>query len=102
MDTDAELDAPVRRDYCISLGHCALYRERAAHRVDDARKFDKQSIAGGLDDAAAMLGDLRITQFAPDCPQGGERALFVSPHEPRVAGDICRQDRSQSALDPLS
>ena len=33
--------------------------------------------------------------------QGGERAFFVAPHQPRVARDICRQDRSQSALDPL-
>src|SRR6476469_6205435 len=76
VNADAKYDAPIRRDRCIVLGHCALYRDRAAHRIDDAEKFDKQSIASGLDDAAAMLGDLRIANFAPDHPQGGERAFL--------------------------
>jgi hypothetical protein len=31
-----------------------------AHRIDDAGKLDQQAVAGGLDDAAAVLGDLRI------------------------------------------
>ena len=29
-------------------------------RIDDARKLDQHAIAGGLDDAAVVLGDLRI------------------------------------------
>jgi hypothetical protein len=36
---------------------------RAAHRVDDAGEFRQHAIAGGLDDAAVMLADLRIDQF---------------------------------------
>ena len=49
----------------VALGHLALHLDRAAHRVDDAGELDQQAVAGGLDDAAAMLRDLGIEQFAP-------------------------------------
>ena len=46
-------------------GIALLHRDRAAHRIDDAGKLDKQAVAGGLDDAAVMLGDCRIDDLAP-------------------------------------
>jgi hypothetical protein len=54
--------------------------DRAAHGIDDAGKLDQQPVAGGLHNAAAVLCDPRIAQFAPDRPQYGKRALFVSLH----------------------
>ena len=79
----------------------ALRRDRAAHRVDDAGELDQEPVAGGLDDAAAVLGDHRVGEFAPDRLEGGKRALLVLAHQPRVSGDIGRQNRRQPALDPL-
>ena len=55
--------------------------------------------AGGLDDAAAMFLDLRVAEFAPDRFQRGERAFVVLGAQPRVPGNICRQDRRQTPLD---
>ena len=38
--------------------------DRAAHRIDDAGKLGKEAVAGGLDDAAAMPGDLGVNDFS--------------------------------------
>ena len=55
-------------DAGVPLGHRPLHLDRAAHRIDDARELDQQAVAGGLDDAAAVLGDLRIDQLAAHAP----------------------------------
>ena len=102
IDADAEIDAAAGRNARIPVGHALLPFDRAAHRVDDAGEFDQQTVAGRLDDAAAMLGDLGVAQFAPDCFEPGERAFLVDAHEPRIARDIGRQDRRQFSLDPHS
>src|SRR5437762_10577337 len=73
----------------------------AAHRIDNTGKLDEQPVAGGLDDSSAMLGDLGIENRAPVRFQSGEGALLVRPHQPRIAGDIRRQDRGQAAFDPI-
>ena len=49
----------------LRSGHLALHLDRAAHRIDDAGELDQQAVAGGLDDAAAMLGDFGVDKFAP-------------------------------------
>src|SRR6476619_3464030 len=64
IDADAQLDAVVRRDTEVVLGHRLLHLDRAAHRVDDAGKLHQHTVAGRLDDAALMLGDLRIEELA--------------------------------------
>ena len=51
-------------DAGVALGHLALHLDRAAHRVDDAGELDEQPVAGGLDDAAAVLGDLGVDELA--------------------------------------
>jgi hypothetical protein len=48
------------RDRGVAGDHLALQFDRAAHRVDDAGELDEEAVAGGLDDAAAVLGDLRL------------------------------------------
>ncbi len=48
-----------------------------------------------------MLGDLGVRHFAPQRGQSRVRALLVRAHQPRVAGDIRRQDRRQSGFDPF-
>ena len=38
----------------IARGHAGLNFDGAAHRIDDAGELDQQTVAGGLDDPAAM------------------------------------------------
>jgi hypothetical protein len=47
-----------------------------------------------------MLGDFGIAELAAKCTQRRERALLVLAHQPRVAGDIDRQNGRQPSLDP--
>ena len=68
IDADAQLDAVVRRDTGVALGHRLLHLDRAAHRIDDAGELDQQAVAGGLDDAAMVLGDFRIDELARAAP----------------------------------
>jgi hypothetical protein len=79
IDADAQLDAAVCRDTRVPPGHCLLHRDRAAHRIDDARKFDQHAVAGGLDDAAVVFGDFRIDEFPAQCLEAFERAFLVRP-----------------------
>jgi hypothetical protein len=48
-----------------------------------------------------MLGDLRVAQLTADRTQRRKGTLLILAHQPRIAGDISRQYRCQSALDPL-
>jgi hypothetical protein len=60
-------------------------------------KFHKHAIAGGLDDAATMRGDLQVDQLAAMrlellvCP------FLVCAHQPRIARHIGGQDRGETA-----
>jgi hypothetical protein len=101
IDAHAKLDAPRSRHTRIPQSHLALNLGCAAHRVDDAGELYEQSVAGGLDDAPAMLLDLGIAQLPPDRLQCRERAFLVLAHQPRVAGDVGRQDRCEPPLDPF-
>ena len=48
-----------------------------------------------------MRGDGGVDQLAPQCPQRSQRAFLVQPDQPRIPGDIGRQDRREPALDAL-
>jgi hypothetical protein len=60
IDPDAKAQAALLGKIEIAVGHRALDFGRTAHRVDDAGEFRQHAVAGGLDDAAVMLADLRI------------------------------------------
>ncbi len=62
IDADAQVDAAIRRQVGVALGHAALNLDGAAHGIDDAGEFDEQPVARRLDDAALMLGDLRVDE----------------------------------------
>ena len=68
IDADAPLDAPVSGVAALRSAIAACTVDRAAHRIDDAGEFDEQPVAGGLDDAAVMLGDRRVDQLARAAP----------------------------------
>src|SRR3954447_6297897 len=64
VDAHSEFDAPFRRHCDIALSHPALDCDGAAHSFDDAGELRKQSVAGGLDNAPAVLVDRRNDQDA--------------------------------------
>jgi len=97
VNADAQFDAVVVRDAGVPLGHGLLHRDCAAHRIEDARKFDQHAVAGGLDDAAVMLGDLRIEELAAQRLEALVRAFLVRPHQPRIARHIGGKDRGEAA-----
>src|SRR5689334_19526807 len=79
IDADAQFDAVVRGGAGVPLGHRLLHRDGTAHRIDDAGKLHQQAVAGGLDDAAVMLGDLRIDELMAQCFEAFECAFLVRP-----------------------
>jgi hypothetical protein len=68
------------------------------HRVDDTGELDEEAVAGGFDDAAAMLGDLGIAELAPDRLERRECPFLVLAHQPRIPGNVDGQDRRQPPL----
>ena len=92
MDTNAEFNPFRGGGPGIAPGHRLLHLGRAAQSVHHAGEFDEQSVAGGLDQPAAMCGDLGVDQFAAVRLQPCQRAFLVGAHQPAVAGNIRRQD----------
>jgi hypothetical protein len=80
----------------LRSGHRLLHRDRAPHRIDDARKFDQHPVAGGLDDAAVVFGDFRIEKLMAQRFEAFERAFLVRPHQPRISRHIGGEDRGEA------
>ena len=101
VDADAELDARLVGRAAVAVGHAGLDGDGAAHRLDGAGEIDQQAVAGALDDAAAVGGDMRLDQLAEVALQALQRAFLVAAHQPAVAGDIGRQDGGEPAFGAL-
>src|ERR1700731_1498563 len=98
IDADAKLYPPRRRDVRVASRHPALDLRGAQHRVGDAVELDQHAVAGGLDDAAAVLRDSRIDQLDPMGLETRECPRLVDLHEPTVADHVGGEDRSEPAL----
>jgi len=101
IDPDPERNAFALGHIGIAVDHCALHLDGAAHSIDDAPEFHEHAVTGGLDDAAAVLLDLRIDEFAAMRLEAIERAFLVRSHQPRVARHIGGEDRGETAFDGL-
>jgi hypothetical protein len=44
-----------------------------------------------------MLGNLRMDQLAAQCLEPAERAFLVGAHQPRIAGDVGRENGGEAA-----
>src|SRR5208282_5334367 len=55
----------------------------------------------GLDDAAAVLLDLRVDELSAMRLEAFESAFFVRSHQPRVARHTGGEDRGETAFDGL-
>ena len=61
----------------------------------------EQPVAGGLDDAPLVLGDLRVDQIAAQRLEARQGAGLVRFHQAAVSRDIGRENGREPALDPL-
>jgi hypothetical protein len=64
--------------------HGALDIDSAPYGVYDTNKFEKHAVAGGLHDAAAMFGDLRVDQFLSMGLELSQRAFFIGAYQPAI------------------
>ena len=76
MRSSMRLSAPTAG---VPLRHRLLHRDGAAHCIDDAGKLRQHAVAGGLDDAAVMLGDLRIDELMAQRFEAFVRAFLIRP-----------------------
>ncbi len=96
MDADTVDDAPGFGNDGVAFNHQLLDCDRAFDRVDDGRKLQQQSVAHGLDDAPAPARDDWQRRFTM-LPHRPRRPGLVLAHEARIADDVDRHDRGQSA-----
>ena len=92
MDANAEFDALVLRHRRVTLDHAVLNFNGTARGVDGACELNQDTIAGPLDDAAAMIRDLRFQELAPMSIEPRQRAFLVGSHQAAVAGDVAGED----------
>ena len=102
VDADPEYDPLFFRGRHVAFGHSPLHRDRAGDGLNHARELDEDAVAGRLDDAALVLGDLRIDEFTAMASEPREGAGFVLPHEAAIAGHIGGENGREPAFDPLS
>src|SRR5437870_6744916 len=100
VDADTKVDALFRENTGIALGHATLHVDRAAHRVDHTGEFQQQTIAGGLDDPAVVLCNLRVDELPPVSLQSRQGGAVVAAHEKGITHHIGRDDRRKSSVVP--
>jgi hypothetical protein len=64
IDADAEFNRRLSGNVGAALCHVALHLDRTANRIDDTGEFNQCAIAGGFDEAAAVLSNFWVDQFA--------------------------------------
>src|SRR5262249_52837199 len=60
------------------------------------------AVAGRLDDASLMLGDIGIDHLPAERPDPSKGAGLILSHEAAVTGDVRCEDRCEPAFNPLS
>ena len=88
IDADAQLDAVLGRRAGVAPGHFVLHFDGTAQCIHHAGELDQEPVAGGLDEAAAVLGEFRIEELAAQRFEAFESAAFVGADQPGVARHI--------------
>src|SRR5262249_14200788 len=57
IDANAKADALAIRQIGVAVLHPSLYHDGTTHRVDDRSELDQKAVAGGFEDASAVLVD---------------------------------------------
>ena len=91
VDPDAKVHAPFPRQSAVSLGQLPLDFDRASDCLGDGGEFRHQGIAFGVHHPPIEIRN----SFGEDLAvgsQGGNRSLFVLPHEAGIADHVGHQD----------
>ena len=102
IDADAQNDPRLVRVLRLLIwcrAARALHHERAVHGIDHAAELRDGAVADQLDDAAVMGGDGGIEHRQPVQLEGGQGALLVGPHQPRIADHVGREDGRELTVD---
>ena len=100
MDADTKPHLLAGRATLVFFFNGVLYRDGAFDGIDRTRKIGDKTVAGGIEDPAAMRGDQSI-EDDPVGLQPPQRADLVQPHQPAVLGNIGREDHGKLPLDYL-
>jgi hypothetical protein len=68
-------------------------------RIHHARKLREHAVAGVLDDAAAVLVNLRVNQLTEMRFDPFVGAFLISTHESAITGDVRGKNGGQFAFD---
>src|SRR5262249_10324746 len=98
VDAHPELDTLLLRHLGITFRHPTLNLDGTPKGVHHARKLHEHAVAGGLDESATVLGDLRVYEGAAVGLELSERPFLVSAHEAAVSGHVSGQDRCKPTL----
>ncbi len=98
IDTDAENDALLIRDFLVAVEHLALNRDGAGDRVHNAGKIHQDTIADSFNDASAVGGDGRIDLVLADPFERAQRADFVGSHQAAITDDVGGKNGGELAL----
>src|SRR5262249_33647777 len=67
--------------------------------VHHARELHEHAVPGGLHDAAAVFGDLRVDESAAAGLELSKRPLFVGAHQAAIARTAVRRRSTRSEVD---
>ncbi len=81
VDADAKPYTPFLGNRALAIDHPALHLGGAAHRIDDARKFRQQAVAGVLYGTTSVLPDLRIDQLREVRLDSLVRTFLIRSHQ---------------------
>ena len=97
MPPYAEDDGVIGELIPVGLSHCLLELNGGTQRIDRAGELDQRAVAGQLYQSPAVTRQYRV-QALFDGPSAGKRAVLIPAHQPRVAGDVGRDDGGKPAL----
>src|SRR5262245_14691571 len=98
MHANTHIDAPIVGQPVVALRHLPLKHCRALDRIVDAPKFGQQAITYQLENAPAMVRDLRLEQLLPMRPQAVERVGLVLDRKALVAYHIVGEAGGELAV----
>ena len=79
----------------VAVLHALLQHHGAAHRIDDRGELDEEAIAGGLNNAALVLGNQRIDKLLAMSLERDERPFLIGAHEARIPRHARGKDGSE-------
>ena len=73
-----------------------MSRRGALHRIDCAREFSQDAVAGRVGNASIVFFDKGV-ENSPSITESEERSALVPSHEPRIASHVSREDGCEAS-----